>query len=76
MVIPYIFLFFRDLVVSLVQRVIVLSQYNISIFVVVVRHLFVFERFKRVKYIQSETIYQINGHQYVIELESYIFYLQ
>ena len=45
------------------------SQYDDLVFVVVMRRLFMFRRFKRIKYIQSETINQINSHQYVIELE-------
>ena len=37
----------RVVIVVLVQRVIVLSQYEGLVFVVVVRHLFVFRRFKQ-----------------------------
>ena len=51
---------------------VVSSQYNVLDFVVVVRCLLVFERFRRVKYIRSETINQINDCQYVAQLESYI----
>ena len=43
------------------------------VFVIVVQRLFVFEQFKQTKYIQSETKNQINGHQYVAELESNVF---
>ena len=37
------------------------------------RHLFVFVRFKRAKYIRSETINQINGNQYAIQRKSKTF---
>ena len=47
-------------VAVLVRRVVVLSQYNGLVFVVMVRRLFVFRRFDRAKYIQSKTINQIN----------------
>ena len=50
-----------------------LSQYDSLVFVIVVQCLFVFWRFKRAKYIRSETINQINGRQYVVELESNVF---
>ena len=49
------------------------SQYDGLVFVVVVRYLFVFERFKQAKYIRSETRNQINSHQYTVELESKVF---
>ena len=49
-----------------------LSQYNVSVFVVVVWCLFVFEQFKRAKYVQLETKNQIIGYRYAAELESYI----
>ena len=51
------------------KRVIVASHYDCFVFVVMVRHLFVFERFKQAKYIRSEIINQINC-QYAAELES------
>ena len=60
-------------IVVFVQRVVVSSQYDVSIFVVVVCHSFVFMRFIRAKYIQSKTRHQINDHQYDVELESYVF---
>ena len=59
--------------VVLVLRMVVLSQNDVSVFVVMVRRLFMFGQFKRVKYIRSETRNQINGRQYVAELESYIY---
>ena len=59
-------------VVIVVQRVVVSSQHDVSVFVVMVRCLFMFGQFKRVKYIQSKTINQINSRQYVVELESYV----
>ena len=34
---------------------------------------FMFGRFRRVNYIPSETINQINGHQYAVEIESFVF---
>ena len=49
------------------------SQYVGLVFVVVVRYLFVFEKFERAKYIRLEIRNQINGHQYVAELKSNIF---
>ena len=61
-------------IVTLMQRVVVLSQYEVFVFVVMVQSLFVFGRFKRAKYIRSETINQINGHQHAVELESKVFY--
>ena len=63
----------RVVVIVLVQRVIVSSQYNVSVFAIVVWSFFVFGRFKRTKYIRSETINQINSYQYAAELESYVF---
>ena len=54
-------------VVVFVQRVVVPSQYDISIFVVVVRHSFVFMRFIQAKYIRSKTRHQINDRQYDVE---------
>ena len=60
----------RVIVVVFMRRVVVSSQYDDLVFVVVVRRLFVFELFKRVKYIQSETRNQINGRQYATELSS------
>ena len=57
-------------VVVFVRQVVVSSQYDDLVFVVVVRRLFMFELFKRVKYIQSETRNQINGRQYATELPS------
>ena len=51
-------------VVVSVRRVVVLSQYDGFVFVFVVQHLFVFGRFKRVKYIQPKTINKINGRYY------------
>ena len=47
-----------------------LSQYDGLVFVVVVRHLFVFGRFERAKYIRLEKINQFNGRQYAAKLES------
>ena len=49
------------IVVVLVQRVVVLSWYCVLVFVVVVRPLFVFEQFRRAKYILSDIRNQING---------------
>ena len=46
-------------VVVLVRQVVVSSQYDGSVFVVVVRHFFVFGLFERAKYIRLETINQI-----------------
>ena len=60
-------------VVGLVQWVVVLSQYDVLVFVVVVHRLFVFGRFKRVKCILSKTKNQINSCLFVVELESNIF---
>ena len=62
----------RGVIVILELRVVVSSQYNVSVFTVMVRCLFVFERFRRVKYIRLETINQITGRQYVAEPKSYI----
>ena len=45
----------------LVRRVVVSSQYDGLVFVVLMRHLFVFGRFERAKYIRLETINQFNG---------------
>ena len=59
-------------VIVLVWWVIVSSQYNGLVFVVVVRRLFVFKRFRQIKYIPSKTINQINGRQYDIEFELYV----
>ena len=55
--------------VVLVQRVVVSSQVDDLVFVFMVRHLFVFRHFERVKYIRLDTTNQINCHQYVAELE-------
>ena len=52
-------------VVVLMRRVVVLSQYDGLVFVFMVQDLFVFERFKRAKYIQPKTINKINGRYYV-----------
>ena len=65
-------LYARVVIVVLMLRAVVSFQYDVSIFVVTVRCLLVFERFRRVKYIQLETINQINDYQYVTQLESYI----
>ena len=48
------------------------SQYDVSVFIMMVRRLFVFGQFRRAKYMRSETRYQINGRQYAIELELYV----
>ena len=42
-------------VVVLVLRVVVLSQYDVLVFIIMVRYLFVFGLFKRAKYIRLET---------------------
>ena len=48
---------------------VVSSQYNNLVFIVVMRRLFMFGQFEQAKYIRSETINQINDRQYIIELE-------
>ena len=48
------------------------SQYDVLIFIVTVRRLFMFERFIRAKYIRYETKNQINGCQYIIKPMNYI----
>ena len=53
-----------------IDLIVLSSQYDVLVFVVVVQCLFVFEQFIRRKYIRLKTIYQINSHQYVTELES------
>ena len=60
----------RTHVVVLMWIVVVVSQYDGLIFVVVVRHFFVFGRFRQTKYIRSEIENQINSRQYAVELES------
>ena len=60
--------FVRMWLMVLVQQVVVSFQYDGLIFFVMVRRLFVFERFERAKHIRSEIRKQING-QYAIELE-------
>ena len=62
--------FVHVVVVVLVRRMVVSSQYNGLVFIVVVQRLFVFEGFRRAKYIQSETRNQTNGRRYGTELES------
>ena len=57
-------------VVVLVRRVVVPSQYDDLVFVAVVRCLFVFGRFEQAKYIRSEIRNQINGRQFTAKLES------
>ena len=61
--------FCARVVVVVLVWVTVSSQYDDLVFVVVVRRLFVFERFERVKYIQSEIRNQVNI-RHVVELES------
>ena len=43
------------------------GRYDNLVFVIVVRHLFVFGRFERVKYIRSTIRNQINGRQHAAE---------
>ena len=54
-------------VIILVRQVVVSSQYDNFVFFITVRHVFVFELFERVKYIQSETRNQINDRQYAVK---------
>ena len=61
------------LVVVLVWLIVVLSKYDLLVFVVVMRRLFMFRRFRQAKYIQSDTTNQINDRHYVVELKSYVF---
>ena len=58
------------IIIVLVRRVVVPSQYNGLVFVVMIQRLFVFVRFEQAKYIRSETINQINGCPYTTELKS------
>ena len=60
-------------VVVLVQRVVVSSQCDNLVFVVVVRRLFVFGLFEWVKYIRSKTINQINSRQNAVKMKSKVF---
>ena len=59
----FLYVFFHNLIIDfvcvvvviLVRRVVVLSHYDGLVFVVVVRRLFVFERFELTNYIRLET---------------------
>ena len=63
-------------VVVLVWLVVVSFQYDGLVFIVMVRHLFVFKLLEQTKYVQTKTKNQINGCQCVTELESKIFKLK
>ena len=63
----------RVVVVILMQRVVVSSQYDGLVFAFIMRCLFVFWQFEWAKYIRSKTINQINGCQYATELELNVF---
>ena len=60
-------------VVVLLRWVVVSSQYDGLVFIIVVQRLFVFGRSEQVKYIRSNVRNQINGRWYAAELESKVF---
>ena len=62
------------MVVVVLVRVIVSSQHDGLVFVVVVRHLFVFERFERAKYIRSKIRNQIKSIFVMLQNLSQMYY--
>ena len=66
----YRHLYERVTIIVLMRQVVTSSQYDFLVFVAIVRHLFVLERFERTKYIRSKTKNQINDRQYATEPES------
>ena len=60
-------------VVVLVWLVVVSSQYDVLVFVVIMRRLFMFGRFREAKFIRSNIRNQINGRRYAVELEPNVF---